>query len=274
MKKTGEYQIETFPKSRIATIDIGVMGKKKHHIMALIELDVTKARKLIREQKALAKNISFNSWLIKCISHAVEEFKQIHGVRKGKRKLVIFEDVDISIVIEREVEGKQVPLPYVIRKANHKSIADIFKEIKSGREQSIAGEEDYVLGKKENKLMAKMYYWMPGFVRRMVWTAMIKSPFLTKQNMGTVMVTSVGMVGQINGWLIPVSIHPLCFAIGSIIKKPGVINNRIEIREYLYVTVLVDHDVIDGAPAVRALSKLTELIESGYGIGGKEGVKK
>ena len=172
-------------------------------------LPISKARKLFREQKALAKNISFNSWLIKCISHAVEEFKQIHGVRKGKRKLVIFEDVDISIVIEREVEGKQVPLPYVIRKANHKSIADIFKEIKSGREQSIAGEEDYVLGKKENKLMAKMYYWMPGFVRRMVWTAMIKSPFLTKQNMGTMMVTSVGMVGQINGWLIPVSIHPL-----------------------------------------------------------------
>ena len=134
MINPGEYRIETFPKSRIATIDIGVMGKKKHHIMALIELDVTKARKLIREQKALAKNISFNSWLIKCISHAVEEFKQIHGVRKGKRKLVIFEDVDISIVIEREVEGKQVPLPYVIRKANHKSIADIFKEIKSGRE--------------------------------------------------------------------------------------------------------------------------------------------
>jgi len=271
MKSPGEYRIETFPKSRLATIDIGVMGKKKHHIMALIELDVTEARKLIREQKTLAKNISFNSWLIKCISSAAEEFKQIHGVRKGKRKLVIFENVDISIVIEREVEGKQVPLPYVIRGANQKSIADIFEETKSGREQSIAGEEDYVLGKKENKLMAKMYYWLPGFVRRMVWAAIIKSPFLTKQNMGTVMVTSVGMMGQINGWLIPVSIHPLCFAIGSIIKKPGVVIDRIEIREYLYVTVLVDHDVIDGAPAVRALARLTELVESGYGLGGKEG---
>lgn len=52
--------------------------------------------------------------------------------------------------------------------------------------------------------------------------------------------------------------------IGTIVKKPGIINDKIEVREYLYVTVLVDYDVIDGAPAVRALSKLTKLVESGY----------
>ena len=65
---------------------------------------------------------------------------------------------------------------------------------------------------------------------------------------------------------LPVSVHPLCFAIGSIVKKPGVVNEKIEVREYLYITVLVDHDVIDGAPAVRALAKFTKLVESGYGL--------
>ena len=84
--------------------------------------------------------------------------------------------------------------------------------------------------------------------------------------MGTVMITSVGMMGKIDGWVIPVGVHPVCFAIGSIVKNPGIVNDNIEIREYLYMTVLVDHDVIDGAPAVRALSKLTKLIESGYGL--------
>ncbi|MDW7739041.1 MAG: hypothetical protein SCJ97_03140 [Bacillota bacterium] len=39
-----------------------------------------------------------------------------------------------------------------------------------------------------------------------------------------------------------------------------------EIRDYLHLTVLVDHDVIDGAPAVRALGRLTELVESGFGL--------
>ncbi|WP_281168122.1 2-oxo acid dehydrogenase subunit E2 [Desulfoscipio gibsoniae] len=86
------------------------------------------------------------------------------------------------------------------------------------------------------------------------------------QRVRTVMITSVGMMGKVNGWMIPVSVHPLCFAIGSIVKKPGVINDKIEVREYLYVTVLVDHDVVDGAPAIRALSKLTKLVERGYGL--------
>ena len=266
MKNIGESKIETFPISRIATIDIGAIGLKKHHIKALIELDVTDARKMIFEKKKLSEKISFNSWLIKCISHAVEGSSQIHGVRKGKNKVTIFDDIDISIMIEREVQGKKVPLPYVLRKTNKKSISDICSEIRNGQKQSIKGEGDYVLGEKKNDFLMKLYYIMPGFIRRKVWKHITQSPFLTKQNMGTVAITFVGMMGKVNGFVIPVSVHPLCFAIGSIIKKPGVINDRIEIREYLYITALVDHDIIDGAPAVRVLSKLTKMVEGGFGL--------
>jgi pyruvate/2-oxoglutarate dehydrogenase complex dihydrolipoamide acyltransferase (E2) component len=266
MENIGEYKVEAFPMSRISTIDIGRAGLKKHHIKALIELDVTEARRMLREKKKLSEMISFNSWLIKCISHTVEEFPQIHGVRKGKRKVAVFDDIDVSIVIEREIQGKKVPLPYVIRKTNKKSISDIYSEIRDGQKQPINDEGDYILGEKKNDLFMKFYFMMPGFARSLIWNKIIRSPLLTKQNMGTVMITSVGMMGKINGWVIPVSVHPLCFAIGSIVKKPGVIDDRIELREYLYVTILVDHDVIDGAPAVRALSKLTKLVKSGYGL--------
>ncbi|MEQ8154349.1 MAG: 2-oxo acid dehydrogenase subunit E2 [Clostridiaceae bacterium] len=266
MGSIGGYKTETFPISRISTIDIGKAGLSKHHIKALIELDVTEARKMISEKKKLHERISFNSWLIKCISHVVEEFPEIHGIRKGKRKVVIFDDIDISIAIEREIKGKKVPLPYVIRKTNEKSISDICNEIRDGQKQGIENEGDYVLSEKKNDLLMKFYYSMPGFVRRVIWNNIIRSPFLTKENMGTVMITSIGMMGKINGWAIPVSVHPLCFAVGSIVKKPGVIDDRIQIREYLYITVLVDHDVIDGAPAIRALSKLTKLVETGFGL--------
>lgn len=266
MDNIGKYRLETFPSSRIATIDIGAASKVKHHIRALIELDVTNARKLISEKKKQKEKISFNSWLIKCISQAVEEFEHIHGIRKGKKKVVIFEDVDISIMIERELQGIKVPLPYVIRKVNEKSISEICDEIRAGQSQAIRDEGNNVLGEKKNQYLMKIYYGMPGFIRRMIWKKIIRNPFITKQNMGTVMITSVGMAGKINGWVMPVSVHPLSFAIGSIVKKPGVIDDRIEIREYLYVTASVDHDVIDGAPAVRALAKLTKLVESGYGL--------
>ena len=265
MKHIGEYKIEEFPASRIGTFDIGAAGLKKHHIKALIELDVTDARKKINEKKQTEK-ISFHSWLIKCISHAVEESDLIHGVRKGRKKAVVFQDVDISIIIEREVQGKKVPLPYVIRKSNEKSIEEIHQEIRAGQSQAISDEGDFVLGEKKNDFLMRIYYRLPGFLRHLLWARMLKSPFVMKENMGTVMVTTVGTAGRVNGWVIPVSVHPLCFAVGSIIKKPGVVNDRIEVREYLFITALVDHDVIDGAPAVRALSKLTRLVESGYGL--------
>jgi len=266
MEHLGEYRTESFPSSRIATIDIGAASRMKHHIKALIELDVTEARKMIADKKKQKQNVSFNAWLIKCISKTVEEFKDLHGIRKGKRKLVLFEDIDISIMIEREMQGKKVPLPYVIRKTNEKSISEIYDEIKAGQSQPINDEGNYVLGEKKKDYVMKIYYSMPGFLRRMIWRHIIGNPFLTKQNMGTVIVTSVGMIGKINGWVLPVSVHPVSFAVGSIIKKPGVIDDRIEIREYLYVAASVDHDVIDGAPAVRALSRLTRLVERGYGL--------
>lgn len=265
MDNVGGYKEETFPLSRISTIDVGAASLKKHHIKALIELDVTEPRKLIKQRKQFEK-ISFNSWLIKCISNVVEEFKLIHGIKKGKRKVVIFDDIDISIVIEREVDGTKVPLPYVIRKTNQKSISDIYTEIKNGQRQPIKGEQDYVLGENRVRVSAKFYYYLPGFMRGMIWKFMINNPLMTKKNMGTVMITTIGMMGKINGWVIPFSVHPLCFGIGSIIKKPGVVNDKIEIRDFLYMTVLVDHDIIDGAPAVRALTKLTKLVETGYGL--------
>jgi len=54
--------------------------------------------------------------------------------------------------------------------------------------------------------------------------------------------------------------------VGSIIRKPVVINNEIKVREILNMTVLVDHDVIDGAPMVRFLDDLTDYLETGKEI--------
>lgn len=80
------------------------------------------------------------------------------------------------------------------------------------------------------------------------------------------MLTPVGMMGKINGWFIHKSVHPVSFGIGSIIKKPCVIENEIKIREILNMTILVDHDVIDGADMVKFLNDLTNYLETGKEI--------
>lgn len=263
-----EYEIKEFPSSRQSTFDTGYIGLRKHHIKALIELDVTHARELIRDHRNKKKEeLSFTAWILKCISQAIFENKSVHAIRKGKNKLILFDDIDISIIVEKEINGEKVPLPLVIRKVNRKTIKDIHYEIKQAKEQEVTDEKDYILGENQFKWAMKLYVSLPQFLRLIIWKRFIlKNPFLMKKMSGTVVVTSVGMMGKVRGWVIPVSILPICFALGSIIKKPGVFKDQIEIREYLHMTILIDHDVIDGAPAARFVSRLTELIESGYGL--------
>ena len=49
------------------------------------------------------------------------------------------------------------------------------------------------------------------------------------------------------------------------VRQRGV-DGHIAIREYLCLTVSLDHDPIDGAPAARFVTRLKELIESGFGL--------
>ena len=46
--------------------------------------------------------------------------------------------------------------------------------------------------------------------------------------MGTVMITTVGLVGHAKGWIIPFSMHPLCLALGSLNEQPSVYRGEIQ----------------------------------------------
>jgi len=88
-----------------------------------------------------------------------------------------------------------------------------------------------------------------------------------KNFLGTVGITAVGMFGKGSGWGIPTApIQSLFLTLGGIAEKPGVVDGYIAIREYLCLTVSLDHDIIDGAPAARFVTRLKDLIESGYGL--------
>ena len=260
------YKEIYYPKTRIATLDVCEIGRKKHHMKALLELDVTDTRKLIKTYRNNTKSkFSFIGWLIKTISKTIEENPQIHAFLKTKRKTYIFDDIDISLAIEREYDGELVPLPYIIRKTNKKDFIEISNEIDKAKTKTIS-KEDVVLGQRKNRILTDLYYFLPSIFRRTFWKYLLKNPTLAQRNMGSVMVTSLGMLGKINGWFIYTSIHPISFGISSIIKKPVVVEERIEIREILNLTVLMDHDVIDGAPMARFIKKLAENTENGLGL--------
>jgi len=259
------YRIHRFPNSRIASIDVCEIGNQKHHVTGLVEIDVTLSRKKIRAyNKTHSNKISFNAWLINVIGSTIKKYETSASYLIGKNKLIIFDDINVSIVVEKDINGQKVPIPLMIEKANEASIESLTMQITEAKNKELT-EKEIVLQKKTKKY-ERIYYLLPRFLRRYVWKFILKHPKIAYKKMGNVAFTSIGMMGKVNGWFIPISVHPICFGIGSIIRKPSVIDDRIEIREILNMSVLIDHDVIDGAPMARLISDLSKNIENGLNI--------
>ncbi len=264
MKDT--YIYKEIPQSRIATFDVFSLGLLKHHVSALLEFDVTESRKKLHDLRKKNINISFNGWIIKVIGSVLKMHPEASAFLYNKKKLIIFADINISILVEKKINNKKVPVPLVIENSNVKSALEITREIENAKNQELSNNDKVI--NKRITLSERIYYHMPGFVRRTVWKILLRNPKIAYKKMGNAVVTSVGMMGRINGWFIHKSVHPVSFGIGSVIKKPVVIDNEIKIREILNMTILVDHDVIDGAPMVRFLNDLTRSIETGEFING------
>lgn len=274
MDDIGTYQEHEFPTFRNPTVDTLELGRKKHHVPVLFEIDVTEGRKRLREIKAEGgQGVSFTAWVLKCIGRAVSDHKHIHALRKGRRRLIVFDDVDISVVIERPVRpnvgrSETLPMPYVVRRANEKTLKAIHTEIRAAQAAPLVKDEVQI-GSPRQAYATRLFALLPGFLRKLIlWWPLMNNPFLTKRTMGTVVVTSIGNIGKSGGssWAIPTGIHSLIVAVGSIARKPGVIGGAIEIREFLSMTVLFDHDVIDGAPVARFVQRLKELLETCHGL--------
>jgi len=266
LKMKNLYSFRKIPRTRIATFDIFSVGLQKHHVSSMLEFDVTDSRKRLQGLRKQGINVSFNAWIIKVISSVLQKHPEASAYLYNKHKLIIFNDINISILVEKKIDNNRVPVPLVIEKTNEKSVLEITREIENAKNQEFKNN-DIVL-KKKITLPERFYYYMPGFLRRAVWRIMLGNPEYTFRKMGNAAVTSVGMMGRINGWFIHKSVHPISFGIGSVIKKPVVVDNEIKISEILNVTILVDHDVIDGAPMVRFLNDLTKSVETGEFITG------
>jgi pyruvate/2-oxoglutarate dehydrogenase complex dihydrolipoamide acyltransferase (E2) component len=252
-----DYQVVPFSRERQVTIDGGRLAARKHTVHGLIEVDVTTPRQELRTHKArTGEALSFTAFVIACLAKAIDENKRMHAYRDWRNRLILFDEVDVNTMVEVALGGRNVVLPLCIRAANRRTVSDMHAEI---RALQASPRHTRAFG-------IRWFARLPRFARDLFYWAIFKNPRWLKQSFGTVGVTSVGMFGNGSGWAIPFGVHTLEIALGGIAKKPGIVDGRIEIRDYLCMTVSFDHDIIDGAPATRFIQRLKELIESGFGL--------
>ena len=265
-KDIGHYHVVELPAERRFMANfLTLTWANKHSMYGLLEVDVTLAKQFIEDTKARTGELwSFTGYLVLCLARAVEENKAVQAYRKGGRQLVLFDDVDVGIMVERRIGEKRVLVGEVIRSANHKTYRAIHDQIRAAQSTPVASSGRAAAWVQAALLLPWPLSWLSGVALR---TVLRRDPTIAASIAGTVGITSVGMFGEgQGGWGIAPTMHSLDLVVGSTAWKPAVVDGRIEPREILHLTLVFDHDVIDGAPAARFTRRLVDLIESGYGL--------
>jgi len=187
-----------------------------------LEVDATELVAWRERLRRGGNDVGYNELLARIVAHALQEFPYMNAQLVDNE---IREMADINIGIATDTErGLLVP---VIRKVNRKGVLEIHRE----------------------------------FVE-MVKRARDGRSTMDDLSGGTFTITNLGMYGVEE--FLPIINVPQCaiLGIGAIVKKPVAVDDRIEIRPRMAITLSFDHRAVDGAPAARFLQRVKHLIEN------------
>lgn len=263
--KVGPYHVVDLTASRRVWLNTLELSWSNHCIYGLLEADVTAARQFIAGHKArTGETLSFTGFLVFCLACAVDEDKSVQAYLKGRKQFVMFDDVNVGLMVEHKDGEKRALMGHVIQGANRKTYQEIHEEIRAVQSEPAPPDRGMPTWFRSVMLLP----WPLSRLTKAILTmVMRRDPTVPVAMAGTVGITSVGMFGGgHSGWGLTPSSQSLSLVVGGTAWKPVVVDGRVEPREMLNLTVAFNHDVIDGAPAARFARRLVELIESGYGL--------
>ena len=196
------------------------------HYYLTIEVDMTESvnrrRELLPEiEKKTGVRLSFNHILIQAVARSLKESPGLTSRWEGGG-IISEEKVNVGIAVSLD-EGLIVP---VLKEADKKGLGEIVSET-----------ESLISRAREKKLKAEEYY----------------GAALT--------ISNLGMLGIEN--FIPIIIPPqsAILGVGAIVRKPAVVEDKLQVRHLMKLTLSVDHRVADGAEAAQFLQRLKEILE-------------
>lgn len=254
MKTKNGYKIIPLSFNRKAVIASASVTRERNAIHSITEIDITEPRHLIKEHfQKTGEKLSFTAYVVACLAQTIKQHPQLNSFIKG-RKLIILDDVTVSVLIEREISGERVPEPIGIEKAQEKTYHQIHQEIREA-----AAKQGNKLGDLSGKGWFRL---IPGFLLRTFIRIADKNIYMAKKY-GKVAVTAVGMFSKEAVWFIPHGSATVLLTIGSISQRTVESEGQFVTCEHLCITVSFDHNIVDGAPAARFINDLIATIKSG-----------
>lgn len=200
---------------------VGLSARTVARVGLTLEMDVTALIAWRDQLSHRGYTVGYSVLLAKVVARALQEFRYMNSQMVDDE---IREMMNINVGIATDTErGLLVP---VIRNASDKGVLEINREFTEMVERARNGKST-----------------------------------VDDLSEGTFTITNLGMY-EIEEFL-PIVNLPECaiMGIGTILKKPVAVNDKVEIRPRMIVTLAFDHRLVDGAPAARFLQRIKHLIE-------------
>lgn len=239
-----------WPRFQQQTSDWLALAQRSHTMQALLEVDVTAVRASIRDhRRRTGRPLGLNAYLIGCLARAIAADRRIGAMRHGRRRLLLFGDVDVAVPIESEVEQEDIPVPHIVRAADRKSYSDITREMAAG----VRGPVPYGTGRR----LLGPWLLLPAWLRRLLLRIVLADARRRKRLIGNALVTAVGLPGRARAWGVTNGTHyPVTLVVGGLhLGEDG--------RQTVALTLAFDHDTVNGAPAARFVRRFVRLVERG-----------
>ena len=188
--------------------------------------------------------------LIKSCSLALRKYPRVNYMLRG-HKVVQPSSIDIGISVAGE---ENVAPVVVIREADTKPLQSIAQEL------FVKSIEAKKQEKNNLKKLDSIGMWIPfNFVRRKVADLFINNQRVRRELVGTFQITSLSNVD----FLIPAVISTTALlGVGGVAKRCIGVGEKVELRTTTYLSLVVDHRMLDGVKAAEFLTEITRLLEN------------
>ena len=208
-------QTQPYPRLRNFLQDALAEGKRKHIAHIVLEADIGGIKERLAQLRQRGEEpVSMTSYIAKSFACAIETDKRMQAYRLGKSRLMVFDDIDLAFMIEREWEDEPIPVFYILRAAQHKSAAEIHRALQVAKQTPLGTDGPM-------NALEMQFFLLPRFLRKAVWFVIRRNPYWFKDVAGTAAVTSMGMYTAGAAVGIPITPMTLTLTIGTIEKKPS-----------------------------------------------------
>ena len=228
-------------------------GRRKMPMYGLVDVDVTTANRLLASYDPPG---SLTAFVVASVAHAAAH-PEVHAYRNWRGQLVTHQHVDVGTMAEISTRQGPFAIPHVLRDADVRGVPELTAELRRVKRKPSASSSGRWLER-----AAPAATRIPGAVPAMY--AVMARSVMARQRIGTVAVTSVGMFAGGGGFgVTSLTLMSLEVIVGGMSQRPRVVDGQVTVRDVLDLTLAIDHNVVDGAPAARFAAEFRELLESG-----------